>query len=114
MNKINILQPVPKRVCDHSVDTCTYCKYEAPHPSPIPSDCLSKDWDSKKAKKRKQRSLIDLNILKLDQKQVTDPDMLKELLIQNLNIHKNRKGVEKLTEIRHIYTTTRSSSHTTD
>ena len=52
MNKINIIQPVPKRASDCSVDTCTYCKYEAPHPPPIPSDWSSEDWDCKKAKKR--------------------------------------------------------------
>ena len=50
MNKINIIQPAPKRACDCSVDTCTYCRYEAPHPSPIPSDWLSGDWDDEKTK----------------------------------------------------------------
>ena len=37
MNKINIVQPVPKRACEHFGFTCFYCKYEAPHPSPVPS-----------------------------------------------------------------------------
>ena len=68
MNKINIIQPVPKRACDCFADTCTYCKYEAPHPSPIPSDWSSEDWDGEKAKERELRSLIDLNFFKLDQK----------------------------------------------
>ena len=62
MNKINIIQPVSKKACDHSVDTCTYCRYEAPHPSSIPSDWLSEDWDGEKAKKREERLLIDLNL----------------------------------------------------
>ena len=99
MNKINIIQPVPKRACDHSADTCTYCKYEAPHHSLIPSDWLSEDWDDEKAKARKQRSLIDLNFPKLDQRQVMDSDILKELPIQNLNIQKDGKEEEKLPEI---------------
>ena len=61
MSKINIIQPIPKKTCEYSVDTCTYCKYEAPHPSPIPSDWSSEDWDGKKAKAREQRLLIDIN-----------------------------------------------------
>ena len=52
MNKFNIIQLVPKRACEHSVDTCTYCKYEAPHPSPTPSDWSSKYWKGEKAKAR--------------------------------------------------------------
>ena len=62
MNKINIIQPVPKRVCECSGDTCSYCKYEAPHPSPIPSDWPSKDWDSEKATAREERSLFDFTL----------------------------------------------------
>ena len=81
MNKINIIQPVSKRACDHSVNTCTYCKYETPHTSPPPSDWSSEDWDGKKAKRREQRSLIDLDFPKLDQKQITDSDILKKLPI---------------------------------
>ena len=38
MNKINAIQPVPKRACECSSDTHSYCKYEAPHPSPIHLD----------------------------------------------------------------------------
>ena len=97
-NKINIIQPVPKRACDHSADTCTYCKYKAPHPSPIPSDWSSEDRDGEKAKAREQRSLIDINFPKLDQRQMTDSEILKELPIQNLNIQEDRKE-EKLPEI---------------
>ena len=59
MNKIIIIQVVPKRACECSVDTCTYCMYKAPHLSPIPSDWSSEDWDGEKAKVREQRSLID-------------------------------------------------------
>ena len=90
MNKINILKPIPKRACECSADTCTYCKYKAPHPSPIPSDWLSEDWNGKKAKKREQKSLIDLDFPKTDPKQATDPDILNELPIQNLSIQEDR------------------------
>ena len=72
MNKINVIQPVPKRACECSADTCTYCKYEAPHPSPIPSDWSSEDWDGEKAKAREQRSLIDPDFPKSDLRQTTD------------------------------------------
>ena len=99
MNKINIIQTVPKRACDHSVDTCTYCNYKAPHPSPIPSDWLSEDWDGEKARVREQRSLIDLNFPKLDQRKMKDSEILKELPIQNLNIQEDRKEEEKSPEI---------------
>ena len=79
LNKINIIHPVLRIACDHSADTCTYCKYKAPHSSPIPSDWSSEDWDGEKPKAREQRSLIDLNFPKLDQKQMMDLDILKEL-----------------------------------
>ena len=52
MNKINIVQLTPKRACEHSDYLCTYCKYEAPHPSPELFDWSSEDWDGKKAKAR--------------------------------------------------------------
>ena len=96
MNKINIIQPVPKRACDHSTDTCTHCNYEAPHLSSISSDCSREDWDGKKAKLREQRSLIDLNFPILDQRQTMDSEILKELPIQNLNVQEDRKEEEKL------------------
>ena len=87
MKKINIIQPVPKRACECSVDTCTYCKCKVPHPSPIPSDWSSEDWGSEKAKAREQRSLIDLDFPKPDPRQkATDSEILDELPIQNLTI----------------------------
>ena len=61
MNKIDIIQPVSKRVCEHFGDKCSYCNYEAPHPSSVPSDWSSEDWDGEKAKAREQRSLIDFD-----------------------------------------------------
>ena len=96
MNKINIMQPDPRRACDHSADTCTYYRYEAPHPSSIPSDWSSEDWDGEEAKAREDRMLTDLNFPKVDQRQMTDSDILKELLIQNLNIQEERKEEETL------------------
>ena len=99
MNKINIIQPVPKRACEHSADTCTYCKYEPLHPSPIPSDWSSEDWDGEKAKVREQRSLVDLDLPKTDLRQTTDTEILNEQLIQNLNIQVDGKEGEKLPDI---------------
>ena len=99
MNKINIIQPVPKRACECSAHTCTYCKYEAPYPSPIPSDWSSEDWDGEKAKVREQRLLIDLDFPKPDLRQMTDSEILNELPIQNLTIQEDRKEEEKSPDI---------------
>ena len=46
MNKIDIVKPTPVRAYEHFGLTCSYCKYEAPRPSPIHSDWSSEDWDS--------------------------------------------------------------------
>ena len=59
MNKIDMVQTVPKRTCKHFEPTCSYCKHEAPHPSPVHSDWSSEDWDSAKAKAKEQKFLID-------------------------------------------------------
>ena len=73
MNKIPIVQPTPKRACKCSDDSCTYCKYKAPHPSPEPLDWSSEDWDGEKAKAREQKSLIDFTPPKPDtNQQMTD------------------------------------------
>ena len=71
MNKIDIVQPIPKRACECSDGSCTYCKYEASHPSPEPLDWLSEVWDGEKAKAREQKSLIDFTPPKLDTDQQT-------------------------------------------
>ena len=58
-NKINRIQPTPKRACEHNDGSCTYYKYKAPHPSPVPSDWSSEDWDGEKTKAREQKLLVD-------------------------------------------------------
>ena len=68
-NKINIIQPTPKRACQCNDGLCTYCKYKAPHPSPVPLDWSSEDWDGEKAKAREQKSLVNY----VPPKQDTDP-----------------------------------------
>ena len=94
MNKINIIQAVPKRACKHSGDTCSYCKYEALHPLPIPSDCASKDWDGEKAKAREQRSLIDFDPPRWDLRQMTNSEIVNDLPIHNLAIWEDKIGEE--------------------
>ena len=60
MNKIDVVKPTPRKVCKHYSLCCSYCKQDAPHPSPIKPDWPSKDWDGNKAKaKEKNKSLID-------------------------------------------------------
>ena len=63
MNKLDIIQPTAKRLCTRYLKGCTYCKYNAPHPSPAQSDWSSEDWDGDTEKAREQRSLIDLKLL---------------------------------------------------
>ena len=60
-NKIDIVQPTPKRLCTKTSNGCMYCKFNAPHPSVIPSDSSSEDWDGRKAKAREQRPHLDFN-----------------------------------------------------
>ena len=57
--KLDIIEPTPKWVCTRMHGECTYCKYDAPHPSTTLSDWSSEDWDGKKAKAREQHPLLD-------------------------------------------------------
>ena len=59
MNKINIIQPTPKRAWECNDSSCTCCKYKVPHPSTVPLDWSSEDWDREKAKAREQMLLVD-------------------------------------------------------
>ena len=68
MHKINIIQPTTKMACECTDSLCTYCKYKAPHPYPVPLDWPSEDWDREKAKAREQKSLVDF----MQPKQDTD------------------------------------------
>ena len=43
MNQIDIIKPTPRKVCEYFHMTCSYCRQDAPHPSPIHSDESSKD-----------------------------------------------------------------------
>ena len=63
LNKIDIIQPAPKRLCTRTLKGCSYCKFNTLHPSTSPSDWSSEDWDDKKAKAKEQRSLIDFKLL---------------------------------------------------
>ena len=83
MKKLNKIQPTAKRLCTRSLKDCIYCKYNAQHPSPAPSDWSSGDWDGDKAKAREQRSLIDF---KLFDNQIQD-------IIQDTLQDKQEKGL---------------------
>ena len=87
MNKLNIIQPTPKRLFTRSLKDCSYCKYNAPHPSPAASDWSSEDWDGDKAKTREMRSLIDFMLLDnqiQDTTQDTSQDKQEKNLINGL------------------------------
>ena len=72
MNKIDILQPTPRRVCECFSPTCSYCKHKALHPSPVHSDWSSEDWNSNRAKTKEQKSLIDFGPPKQDNDKETN------------------------------------------
>ena len=86
MNKIDIVQPTPKRACEHSDGSCTYCKYEAPQPFPEPSVWSSEDWDGEKAKSRVQKSLIAFMLPKQDTSLKMTEVMAYEIPFQKLTI----------------------------
>ena len=72
MNKIDIVQPIPKRACECFSPTCSDCKHEAPHPSLVHSDWSSEDWNGDKAKAKEQKSLFDFKCPKQDQEKKAD------------------------------------------
>ena len=85
-NKLDIIQPTSKRLCNRSPKDCTYCAYNTPHPSPAPSDWPSKDWDGDKA--RQQRSHIDFKLLVAqvqDITQETRPDRQEKDLVNSID-----------------------------
>ena len=96
MNKIDIVQPAPKRACECFGATCSYCKHEALHPSPIQLDWSHEDWDGEKAKTREQKSLIDFDPPKLDSKQTPNLETADNLPVQNLSIHEDK--IEEVTD----------------
>ena len=96
MNKINIIQPTPKIACECFGATCSYCKHEPPHPSPVHSDWSNEDWDSEKAKAREQKSFTDFKPPKPQtDEQVTDS--VNKIPFQNLTIQD--KPEEELPEV---------------
>ena len=75
MNKIDIIKPTPRKVCEHFGLTCSYCRQDALHHSPIHSDWYSEDWDGNIAKAREQKSLIDFET----PKQKTDTEKVNDI-----------------------------------
>ena len=81
-NKIDIIKSIPKQLCTRTQEECTYCKYDALHPSVTPSDWSSEDWDGNKAKAKEQCLLLNFKLLEQqvqktlqDKAKDTPPDM---------------------------------------
>ena len=77
MNKIDIIKPTPQKACEGFGLYCSYCKQDAPHPSPVNSDWSSEDWNGNKARAREtNKSLIDFEALnqKTDMEKTMDID----------------------------------------
>ena len=72
MNKIDIVQPTPRKVCEYSSPSCSYCKHEAHIPFHYTLTGQVEDWDSDKAKAKEQKSLIDFKSPKQDNDRETD------------------------------------------
>ena len=85
MNKIDIIKPTLKRLYELFSLTFSYCRQDAPYPSPIHSDWSSKDWYGDIAKAKEQKSLIDFDVLKqkIDMEWMMDID---EVPFHKLNL----------------------------
>ena len=98
-NKLDIIQPVPKRLCNRSPKDCTYGTCNAPHISPAPSDWSGQDWDGDKANVREQRSLIDIKLVDAQVQDTTWETMLdrqeKELVngVDNLMLDQDKTAL---------------------
>ena len=108
MNKINIIQPTPKRACECLGATCSYCKHEPPHPSPVHSDWSSEDWDSEKAKAREQKSLIDFKPPKPQTDEQVTESVNKIPFSKFGNTRQARRGIARSNK--HTGPTTRNDS----
>ena len=72
-SKIDVIKPTPKWLCMRMHEECTYCKFDAPHPSVTLSEWSSEDWDGDKAKAREQHPLLDFKVLEMQiQKKLQD------------------------------------------
>ena len=98
MNKIDIIKPTPRKACECFGLTFSYCRQDAPHPSPVHSDWSSKDWDGDRAKAKEQKSLIDFNALKqkMDMEQITDID---EVPFHKLNLGQDEQKEKEPLEV---------------
>ena len=77
LNNIDIVAPKPRKACNSSSLSCSYCKQDPLHPSHQNSDWSSEDWKSNKAKAKEQgKSPVDFNDPKpqTSEEQTTDID----------------------------------------
>ena len=96
LNKIDIIAPIPRKVCDSFGLSCSYSEQGAPHPFFQDLDWSSEDWDSTKAKAREQsKSLIDFN----DTKPQTNTELtmdIDEVTFSKLQIRQSDPKEEPL------------------
>ena len=79
INRIDIVKPIPRNARKGLSLSCSYCKQDFPHPSPVNSDWSCKDWDGDKAKAKEQnKSWIDFEApnQKTDRQKVTDTNQV--------------------------------------
>ena len=98
MNKIDVIKLTPRKACEFFGLTCSYCRQDAPHPSPVHSDWSSKDWDGDKAKAKEQKSLIDFEVpkQKTNTEQTTDID---EVPFHKLNLGQDKQKEKEPLEV---------------
>ena len=98
MNKIDIIKTTPRKACECFSLTCSYCRQDTPHPSPIHSDWSSEDWDGDKVKAKLQKSLISFEAPK--QKTNTEHIMdIDEVPFHKLNLEQDEQKEKEPLEV---------------
>ena len=92
MNKIDIIKPTPRKVCEHFNPNCSFCRHDTPQPSSIHSDWSSEHWDGDKTKAKEKKSFIDFEVPKhmMNMEQIMDIDAVAFHKL-NLRQHKQRE-----------------------
>ena len=105
MNKIDIIKPTPGKACEHFDLTCSYCRQDTPHSSPIHSASSSEDWNGNKAKAKEQKSLIDFEVpkQKTNMEQITGID---EVPFHKLNLGQNEQKEKEPLEMMQSFSPT--------
>ena len=96
-SNINIIKPIPQKVCEQFGAICSFSRQQVPHPLPNESDWSSEDWDGDKAKAREQNPFFKFNTPKTKTENST-MDLVGSLPFQGLMIQTDKTD-EKALEV---------------